>query len=325
MQKVPASQVIGISFNIFRRHLPDRLLLLRQQLHLELFHNGVGDFVLNSEDVGQVAIKTLGPDMTAVLAANELSSYPHARSGFPHASLQDKSNAKLLTDLLHFYGLVFVGKGGVARDNEQAGDLGQVSDDVLRDAIAKILLLRVAAHVVKRQNGNRRSFLLHGYRILIDCVLQCDAVNTNGPRNALQSRRNVDAVAEDVVPFHDHIAQVHPNTEFDSAILRQVDIAIAHCALNLSRAPDRVYHAGEFHQHTVTGQLHNAPLLLRNPAIHKIGPHGFERFERPGFVLAHKSAVADHVGGKDGTQTTFHVSPKQRILPTNRKTNQLVW
>src|SRR5207248_10552130 len=131
MQKVPASQVISISFNVFRRHLPDRLLLLRQQLHLQLFHNGVGDFVLNGEDIRQVAIEALGPDMAAILAVNELSSYPDARSRLSHASFQDKSNTKLPADLLYLHRFIFVGKGSVTRDNEKPGDLGQVSDDVL--------------------------------------------------------------------------------------------------------------------------------------------------------------------------------------------------
>ena len=67
-------------------------------------------------------------------------------------------------------------------------------------------------------------------------------------------------------------------------------------------------------QHTVTSQFHNAALMLCDPAINKIPSRGFERFEGPGLVSAHKAAVADDVGGKNGTQTTFHVSPKQRIL-----------
>src|SRR5947199_39280 len=121
----------------------------------------MGDFVLNGEYVSQVPIKTFRPDMAAVLAAHELSRYAHPFSDLPHASFQDKGNAKLLADLLHFYRLAFVGKGSVARDHEQSGDLGQVSDDVLRNPIAEVLLLGVAAHVVKRQNGNRGS-LLHG-------------------------------------------------------------------------------------------------------------------------------------------------------------------
>src|SRR5438105_350243 len=172
MEKVPASQVVSVSFNIFRRHPADRLLLLRQQLHLELFHNGVGDFVLNGEDIGQITIKPLGPNMAAVLAPNELPSYPHTRSRLSHASFQDKSNAKLPTHLLHFHRLVFIGEGSVARDNKQSGNVGQISDDVLRNAITEILLLSVAAHVVKRQNGNRGSLLLHRHWILGGSVLQ---------------------------------------------------------------------------------------------------------------------------------------------------------
>ena len=67
---------------------------------------------------------------------------------------EHKTDIKIPTDLLHFYRLVFVGKGSVACDNEQPGDLGQVSDDVFGDAIAEILLGPVAAKIGERQHDD---------------------------------------------------------------------------------------------------------------------------------------------------------------------------
>ena len=51
--------------------------------------------------------------------------------------------------------LALVGEAGVAADHEQAADLAQIGDDVLGDPVGEILLLRIAAHVVERQDGYR--------------------------------------------------------------------------------------------------------------------------------------------------------------------------
>ena len=57
IQKIPALQIIRVSFDVIRRRLADRLLFLRQQFHLELLHDRTGNFVLDGENIGQIAIK----------------------------------------------------------------------------------------------------------------------------------------------------------------------------------------------------------------------------------------------------------------------------
>ena len=54
--------------------------------------------------------------------------------------------------------------------------------------------------------------------------------------------------------------------------------------------------------------------MLRDFALYNFRPHSFQRFEGPSFVRAHQAAVANDVGGKDGTQATFHIGAKQGIL-----------
>src|SRR5438876_5676907 len=108
--------------------------------------------------------------MPPVLAVDELSGNPHARSRLSNASFQDKGDAKLVTYLLHLYRFTFVNKRRVTGDNEKAGDLRQVSDDVLGDAVTEIFLFRVAAHIVEWKHGNRWSFQL--FPLCRHCVLR---------------------------------------------------------------------------------------------------------------------------------------------------------
>src|SRR6266446_9143649 len=148
MKEVSAAQVVGVGFDIARRRLSDNLLFLRQEFDFQLLDNRVCDLVLNDEDVGQVAIKARGPEVSPVLAVDQLSCNTHAGAGFSHTSFQDKSHTKLLSDLLHFYRFAFVSERGIASDNEEPGDIGQVGNYVLGNPIAEVFLFRVATHIV---------------------------------------------------------------------------------------------------------------------------------------------------------------------------------
>ena len=66
VQELPPAQVVGVGLDVVGRGLGDGLLLLRQELHLQLLDDRVRDFVLDGEDVGEVAIVAVGPDMAAV-------------------------------------------------------------------------------------------------------------------------------------------------------------------------------------------------------------------------------------------------------------------
>ncbi|MGO8134250.1 hypothetical protein ACC730_37435, partial [Rhizobium ruizarguesonis] len=47
-----------------------------------------------------------------------------------------------------------VGENGVARHDVQAGDLGEIGDDVFGYAIREIILIGIAAHIGEGQHGN---------------------------------------------------------------------------------------------------------------------------------------------------------------------------
>ena len=102
----------------------------------------MGDLVLNGEDVGEIAVVAVGPEVTAVFALDELRGDAHARAGLADAAFQDESDPEILAHPLHVHRPALVDKRRIARDDEQAGDLRQVGDDVLGDAIAEIILAR---------------------------------------------------------------------------------------------------------------------------------------------------------------------------------------
>ncbi len=80
-------------------------------------------------------------------------------------------NEKILSRL-HIRGFAFVGESGVAGDDKQAGYAGEVTGEHFGDAVAEIVLLWVATHVVKRQYDDGR-FVGQGQRRWRDFSPEC--------------------------------------------------------------------------------------------------------------------------------------------------------
>src|ERR1700730_15196549 len=59
-----------------------------------------GDVVLHREDVSQIAVVTLGPEMGTGGCIDQLAGDAHALPGPAHAALEDIADTKVATDLL---------------------------------------------------------------------------------------------------------------------------------------------------------------------------------------------------------------------------------
>ena len=101
-----------------------------------------GDLVLEREDVLQVAVVALGPDVVVGFGIDQLHRDAHPVAGLAHAAFDDVLHAELARDLLHVHRLALVLERGVARDDEQVAEARQVGQDVLGQAVGEEFLLR---------------------------------------------------------------------------------------------------------------------------------------------------------------------------------------
>ena len=101
------------------------------------------------------AIEFLGPQMRAGLGLDQLPGDPQRRARLSHAAFQHVAHAKLASDLPDVDRPALVGERGIARDHEQRLEARQRGRDVLHQAVGKILLLGIAAHVLERQHRDR--------------------------------------------------------------------------------------------------------------------------------------------------------------------------
>src|SRR6516162_6159090 len=78
-----------------------------------------GDVVLHREDVGQISVVALGPEMGTGGGIDKLTADAHPLPGPAHATLEDIAHAKVAANLLEIDGFSFVGECGIAGDDEK--------------------------------------------------------------------------------------------------------------------------------------------------------------------------------------------------------------
>ena len=232
-------------------------------------------------------------------------------------------------------------------------ETAKLGDDVLGDAVREILLLGVARHIVERQHRDRRfvgqrqrcrlsdwrpglavGHAVHAQRpgdvldgllaaivegdvelaldLLVDVRRDADAA---GIGQFLKARRDVDAVAVDVVALDDHVAQVDADAERDAPILGYLGVALGHAALDGDRAIDRVDDARELDQRAVAHQLDDAPAVVRDLGVDEFGAVGLQHVERAGLVVAHQARIADDIRAQDSGKPAFDALPRHPCPP----------
>ena len=98
---VPEATLAIIPRTHVLRSLPDNALALSAgQRWLDRGGDTRGDVVLHREDVSQIAVVTLGPEMGTGGCIDQLAGDAHALPGPAHATLEDIADTKVLADLL---------------------------------------------------------------------------------------------------------------------------------------------------------------------------------------------------------------------------------
>src|ERR1700694_317814 len=92
--------------------------------------------------------------MSADRGVDELSSDPHPTTRLAHAAFEHVTDTQLTSNLLDVYGLAFVSEGRVTGDNEKRLEPRQRRGDVLHHPVGEMILLRVTAQVLERQDCN---------------------------------------------------------------------------------------------------------------------------------------------------------------------------
>ena len=124
-------------------------------------HRG-GNLVLDGEDVVDGAVIGLRPDMGVGGNVDELCRDPEPVACLADAAFQHVGDIQPLADLGHVERLVLERKRGSTGDDDQVLGLRQAIEYFLRDAISKIALVLLGAHVEEWQYRDRARLRVRG-------------------------------------------------------------------------------------------------------------------------------------------------------------------
>jgi hypothetical protein len=138
----------------FRRELSrSRCLLLHGQDHLQRDRDLLSDLILNAEDVVQIAIIALRPQVMPGDSINKLGCDTDLITDLPDASVQDISHAQLTAHLRDLYRPVLVRESRIARDHGEPTDLREIGDDIVSDAAGSWSTGTFPRRVAKRRRA----------------------------------------------------------------------------------------------------------------------------------------------------------------------------
>ena len=254
--------------------------------------------------------------MRARAGIDELPRDADLVSGLAHAALEDVADPQFAPDLLHVYGPALVGKAGIAGDHEQAVKARQGRDDLLDHPVGEIFLLSVAAHVLERQDGDRRlvgkrqrnclsgwcSFpgpapntdrlcdvlqrpltgIFEGEVGLASKLLLHSIGNANTPRlrPSLEPRGDVDAIPEQVVAFDDNVTDIYADAKHDAVLGRDVLLMSSHPLLHGDGTRHSIDNGDKFHDCAIAHQLDDTASVLCDQRVYDLRAKGLDRAER---------------------------------------------
>jgi hypothetical protein len=121
----------------------------------------------------------------------------------------------------------------------------------------------------------------------------------------LETRRDVDAVAVDLLALDHNVAEVDADAEFHPAFERNRDVFGFERGLDLDRALDRIHDAGELREHAVTGGVDEPAAMLLDEGVNDFAIRG-KCLQRRLLIFPHEAAVAVDVGAEYGGELALH-------------------
>ena len=112
------------------------------------------DLGFYTEDVGQLSVVTLRPQMRVVVGPDQLHVDVHPIACLLDTAFEHIGHAQLPRDLGQIFRRTAVARGGSARNHPQPADPRERGDDFILNTLCEKRVLLVRAEVLERQHSN---------------------------------------------------------------------------------------------------------------------------------------------------------------------------
>ncbi len=306
----------------------------RAELGLDASGNGAGNLILEGEDIVEVAVVALSPDVVTRGCLEQLRRDTHSVTRSAHTALQHVSDSEILSQPAHIDRLTFEYESRISSNDGQPAILRERGNDVFRDPVGKVLVVGRTAHVVERQDGDLRSTfrrrgrgsvgggILRVHRVgthwtgdVLDGLLAQELVvqrqhsadgrahrlgdaDAAGLGQRFESRGNVHSVAVDLALVLNHLTDVHAHAKQHSALFRKRLVLGPQLLLKSAGTTDRIRDGPEFSQDRIAGKVHHSAIVQLDGCADQVET-GPQLLVGGILILSGQTRVAHRVGVED--------------------------
>src|SRR5690349_4142985 len=184
------------------------------------------------------------------------------------------------------------GKSGRGPRLYDGGGIGQHPVDA--DGVGDVLDLAFAERLIAAN------------QLVLDLLVDAAGdVEVSRIGNSFEPRRNVNAIAIDVVGFDNDVAEIHANSVLYPLLTRERRVTPDHALLDDDAAADGFDRAVEYREKTVTGAFNKSSVMLDDRGVNELAPIPLHARVRALLIHCHESAVAGDISGQDSRETPW--------------------
>ena len=154
-----APQIELIRLDIRRRLCDQPIAFATREGHPQSLGDRLRNLILHVEDVFQLAVVALGPQLIAIGHLAQLHGDAHAIPRPPHAAFEHRRHVQLLADGPKVSPLPLKRERRRARGDAQALERRQRVENLLGDAVTEPVLILRRAHIGEGQHSDRHRVL----------------------------------------------------------------------------------------------------------------------------------------------------------------------
>ncbi len=158
-QKVGAFEIEEGNFRVHRTRLRKPCLLLWREGMRDAGGNRASHFALYGEDIAQLQVVGVCPQMFIRRGLDELNRDAHPVTGPHHRALDQSVNAQFARDLGSRLVRACISHGRGVRDHSERTNLSQVGDEFVSYAVRKELLIGIGGKACEREHYDRLDWM----------------------------------------------------------------------------------------------------------------------------------------------------------------------
>ena len=122
----------------------------------------------------------------------------------------------------------------------------------------------------------------------------------------LEARRDVNAIAQQVLALDHHVAEIDAHAEHDAPLRRRFGLPCGGVFLDRDRAGNGVDHRAELGDGAVAHELDDAAVMPGQQGIDHLAAQILDRLEGGRLVLLDQSGISNDIGGENCRQPSFN-------------------